>query len=189
MGERNRKPPSDADLAELFRDHASGLAGAVRGILGPKADHQEILQEAFLRAWKARANGVRAADPVAWVFVITLNLARDARRRTAGRGPEIELEEVNAVELRAKEPEPVARLASGEALAAAREAIYRLKEDEKEVFLLRVSAEQSFAAIASALDIPIGTAKSRMRAALRELRIHLKAFDPETFLQARGVTR
>ena len=167
------------DLADLFREHAAGLAGAVRGILGPRADVPEVVQEAFLKAWRARAEGARPRDTVAWVFVLTLNLSRDLRRRAQRRGNEKDLAEDIAVELSTKEPLPPESMESRETLAAAREAILRLKEPEKEVFLLRVSGDRTFESVAEALGIPVGTAKSRMRAALHELRRHLKAFAPE----------
>ncbi len=179
------------DLAALFREHAAGLAGAVRGILGPRADEQEVLQEAFLKAWKARAAGTRPANPTAWVFVVTLNLARDLRRRSERRGSGMELNEVDEMTLTAKEPGPAAQVEGREALVAAREAIFGLEEEQTEVFLLRVSGELSFEAIAEALGIPVGTAKTRMRKALARLRHHLQAFAPDASgpIRIEGETR
>ena len=57
-------------------------------------------------------------------------------------------------------------------------AIHELKNSEKEVFLLRTSAGLSFEEAANALHIPVGTAKTRMRAALIHLRQSLKHFAP-----------
>ncbi|MCP5042805.1 MAG: RNA polymerase sigma factor SigE, partial [bacterium] len=42
------------------------------------------------------------------------------------------------------------------------------------------SGELTFEATAEALDIPVGTAKSRMRSALAKLRRDLSAFAPTT---------
>ena len=111
-------------------------------------------------------------------FVLTLNLARDQRRRASRT--HVDLDEVDQVELTAREQEPARHVEGAEALAAARTAIFRLKEQEKEVFLLRVSGELSFEAIGTSLGIPVGTAKTRMRTALRELRRKLRAFAPGT---------
>ena len=78
-----------------------------------------------------------------------------------------------------------------ETLSAARTAILKLEEDVKEVFLLRVSGELSFEAIAEALAIPVGTAKTRMRKALARLRHHLQAFAPDASgpIRIEGETR
>ena len=167
------------DLAGLFREHSRGLAGAVRGVLGARADVQEVLQEAFLKAWRALDGGSQPVDPTAWVFVLTMNLARDQLRRERRRGPHHELNEVDEVRLQAREPEPAQRIEGREAVAAARNAIHTLADAEKEVFLLRASGDLSFAAVADALGIPVGTAKSRMRAALRNLRDRLADHAPD----------
>ncbi len=73
---------------------------------------------------------------------------------------------------------PDARLEASEAHAAARAAIVALDERGKEVFQLRVSGECSFEGVAEALGIPVGTAKTRMREALRKLRRSLSAHAP-----------
>jgi RNA polymerase sigma-70 factor (ECF subfamily) len=182
-------PPTEPELTALFRDHADGLAGAVRGVLGPRADVAEVLQESFLGAWRAVRKGHHPRDPVAWVFVLTLNKARDQRRREVRRPRALDLDEVQAVKLTTHEPEPATRLAHAESLAAAKAAIYGLAEREKEVFLLRVSGGLSFGAIADALGIPVGTAKTCMRSALRELRGSLRAFAPESAPELEGETR
>jgi RNA polymerase sigma-70 factor (ECF subfamily) len=76
--------------------------------------------------------------------------------------------------------EPRAQLERREALTAARSAIHALSEPEKEVFLLRTSGGLTFEAAAEALGIPVGTAKTRMRAALGRLRAALAAHAPAT---------
>lgn len=82
------------------------------------------------------------------------------------------------MELRTTEPAPGAGLEKAETLAAARAAIHELKNTEKEVFLLRTSAGLTFEEAAAALRIPVGTVKTRMRAALIHLRASLQHFAP-----------
>lgn len=168
----------DLDLVELFEAHRDGLAGAVRGVLGGRADVAEILQDAFLNAWKAVQSGKQPEDPVAWVFVLTLNRARDHRRQHVRRPTPRPLDEATAVHIPTTDPEPTRQAEGAEALVAAREAIRELGANEQEVFLLRASAELTFPAIAEALGIPVGTAKSRMRSALERLRSKLAGHAP-----------
>lgn len=172
-------PAHPFDLADLVRSHGPGLAGAVRGVLGARADVAEALQEVFLKGWKALERGTQPADPVAWIFVLTLNHARDLRRTRQRRGPGIDLDDVDAMHLASKRTGPDVALVEAETLGAARAAIARLREEQREVFLLRSSAGLTFDAIASALGIPVGTAKTRMRAALAALRQSLAAHSPE----------
>ncbi len=173
--ERRPESPHGQYLADLFRKHGDGLAGAVRGVLGA-SDAQEILQDAFLKALRALQDGFAPRHPVAWIFVITMNLARDQRRKERRRTRA--MEDTNPMELQSKEPAPSAGLERDEALAAARHAIHELAPKEREVFLLRTSAGLSFEEAAQALHIPIGTAKTRMRAALARLRRSLVAHMP-----------
>lgn len=171
-------PLPDLDLVELFDRHRDGLAGAVRGVLGGRADVAEVLQDAFLNAWRAVQEGKRPEDPLGWVFVLTLNRARDHRRRLMRHPAASPLDETTAVQIPTAQPEPTRQAEGTEALAAARDAIRELAATEQEVFLLRVSGELSFPAIAEALGIPVGTAKSRMRAALGRLRHQLAGHAP-----------
>lgn len=164
-------------LAELFQVNREGLAGAVRGVLGRRADIAEVLQDAYLKALRSLKGGTSPRDPLAWVFVVTLNLSKDLRRKQVRRGGSLPLEEVSSMELSATTPAPTRGAESAEAVAAARSAIARLRDPEKEVFLMRVSGGLTFEAIGSALGIPTGTAKTRMRAALVRLRGQLAAFD------------
>ena len=180
---RPDNPQREQELAELFRDQANGLAGAVHGILGPQAETQEILQEAYLKAWQSIQTGFVPDNPVAWLFVITMNLARDLRRKESRRARSQPLEEINPMELRSAEPSPEAHAARTETMAEAKAAIHRLSPAEKEVFLLRTSAGLSFDEAARALNIPVGTAKTRMRAALTHLRTSLRHLAPTTTIQ------
>lgn len=171
--------PDAAALAELFERHRDGLAGAVRAIVGADGDPTEVLQDAFVRAYETLQRGFAPEDPVAWSFVVTMNLARDRRRRHARRPRPATLDEVPEMELTATEGDPTTSAETAEAIGAARAAIRRLTEPEKDVFLLRVSAGLSFPAAARALGIPVGTAKTRMRSALMRLRQELAGFAPE----------
>ncbi len=178
--DEDRKRAAAVDLVGLFREHAGGLAGVVRAVLGPLCDVQEVLQEAFLHAWQGRERLNEAHDPRAWVFVLTMNLARDLRRRTRRQGRTSALTETDAMELSTREPGPQEMLLGREAVGRARMAIAALSEEDKEVFLLRTSAGLSFEAIGAALGIPVGTAKTRMRRALHRLRRELTPAVPET---------
>ena len=73
---------------------------------------------------------------------------------------------------------PDLSLQDAEALRDARAAIHDLAEEEREVFLMRVSGDLTFDAIGDALGITTSVAKNRMRRALDMLRIALAAHAP-----------
>ncbi len=160
---------ADPTLTELFQAHRQGLAGAVRSVLGPSADVTELLQEAFLKCWRNWQLGTRPQDPVAWIFVVVWNVAIDARRSRQRRPIHETLDEDSTV-APVTHPSPQRALEQREDVALAQAAVAGLSDPEQQVFLLRVSGELSFEAVAHALAIPVGTAKTRMRSALHKLR-------------------
>lgn len=170
---------ADPTLAELFQDHRSGLAGAVRSVLGHSADVTEVLQDAFLKCWRNWQAGTRPNDPVAWIFVVVWNVAVDARRRRQRQPVHETLDEASNVAPRVL-TSPSRALEQREDVARAEAAVAELSAPEQQVFLLRVSGELSFEAVADALAIPVGTAKTRMRSALQKLRQALGATLPTT---------
>jgi RNA polymerase sigma-70 factor (ECF subfamily) len=170
---------AEPTLADLFQTHRSGLSGAVRSVLGHSADVTEILQDAFLKCWRNWQAGTRPNDPVAWIFVVVWNVAVDARRRRQRQPVHESLDEVSTVAPRALSS-PSRALEQREDVARAEAAVADLSEPEQQVFLLRVAGDQTFEAVADALAIPVGTAKTRMRSALQKLRQALGATVPTT---------
>lgn len=168
---------AEPSLSELFQAHRRGLAGAVRSVLGGSADVTELLQDAFLKCWRHWQNGARPDDPVAWMFVVTWNVAKDARRAELRR-PRHETLEEDSNMAPTVHPSPTRALEQREAVARAQAAVAGLRDPEQQVFLLRVAGDLSFDAIAQSLAIPVGTAKTRMRSALQKLRHELGAVEP-----------
>lgn len=168
---------NETDLLALFQDHRAGLTGAVRAILGRHADPAEVLQESFARVLVAHRERRIRTDVLGFVFVVALNCARDLRRRSDRRARDHSDED--PMDLPSPEAPPDARMQRDELVERARGAIEHLDESEKEVFVLRVSGGLSFEAVAQALSIPLGTAKTRMRSALMRLRRELAPLHPE----------
>jgi RNA polymerase sigma factor (sigma-70 family) len=166
--DRSMVPP-EPSLTELFQSHRSGLSGAVRSVLGASTDATEVLQDAFLKCWRSWQLGVRPTDPVAWIFVVVWNAAVDVRRLRQRRPIHETLDEASPVAPRVLSS-PSRALEQREDVARAHAAIARLSEPEQQVFLMRVAGDLTFEAVAEALAIPVGTAKTRMRTALQKLR-------------------
>lgn len=174
------------DLAGLFRSHAAGLAGCVRSVLGPTEDPRDLLQESFAKAWRALSDGARPSDPVAWTFVLVLNSARDEARRRGRRPPRTDWDEVQTMAIDQRSRRPDERLAGRETGTRLRHALAALAPNEKEVVVLRLGGDRTFETIAETLGIPVGTAKTRMRAGLAKLRRALADLDPASDLTSGG---
>jgi len=163
-------------VTATFQRCRDRLLGTAYHVLGHREDAREAVQEAFLRCWRRRDGTPGPRDPEAWAFAVVLNTARDLRRRRrVRRVASLPTEDAMPPTAQA-DPGTVAE--RREAVARARAAIGALPEDEREVFLLRQNGDLTFVDVAEALDLPVGTVKTRMRAALRRLRAALDAPAP-----------
>lgn len=155
-------------LEDAFALHQSELLGTLYYLVGNVEDARDALQEAFLKCWKHQDQVAGVQNLKAWIFRIALNTGRDLRE-TAWRRKRQGLPEDEA-SLAGHEQRPDEIVEHDERLQRLRTALAQLREEEKEVFLLRQNGELTYEEIADALGIPSGTVKTRMRLALTRLR-------------------
>lgn len=124
---------------------------------------EDVAQETFLKAM-ANLDRFRAGTNFrAWLFRIAHNaLANLHRSPSRRRGPLPE-------ELPGRDPGPVERACTREALAELAQAIEQLPVDFRGALLLRVEEELSFRQIAGVLDITEETARWRVFKARQKL--------------------
>lgn len=146
----------------LLRPEQGKLYRTALAILGNEADARDALQEAVIRAYRAFAQlkGGPASFP-AWMRRILVNQCTHILRR---RAKVIPVEQ--PMDLR-PDPERVQEMPEGSEVW---EAVRRLPEHYRAVVVLRFLDDMSLEDIAAALDIPLGTVKSRLHTALRLLR-------------------
>lgn len=162
------RPPVCGPLDEAFARHQGELLGTLFYLVGNLEDARDALQETFIKCWRHRDEVDEIQNLKAWIFRIALNTGRDMRE-TAWRRKRQPLPDDGAA-LAGKSPEPAERLLHEERLALVRKAVRNLRSEEQEVFLLRQNGELSYDEIAEAVDIPLGTVKTRMRLAITKLR-------------------
>jgi RNA polymerase sigma-70 factor (ECF subfamily) len=137
------------------------------GVLRNTADAEDVAQEALLRAYK-RFRHLRDRDRFrAWLVRITFRLALD-RARSAKRREERET--------RWSRPERRAPVATAEDLAARNEfaehlerALEELPEKLRLVLLLAAMRGHTLEEVAAMLRVPVGTVKSRLFFARKQL--------------------
>jgi RNA polymerase sigma-70 factor (ECF subfamily) len=169
---------SQADQAAMmvFYDrHFGFVAGYCRKVLKDRAQADEVIQDAFLQVWRlASTYDPAKARPTTWLLVLARSRCLDALRRTGRRA---EFEQLDAFETdavacaEATPPDPTA-VEAGRRLerARVRQAMASLPEEQRDAlsaaYLLGMTAQQ----IAQARNIPLGTAKTRIRLGIRRLR-------------------
>lgn len=80
-------PMDPPDFADWVRPHLAAMAH-LAARLAPRADRDDVVQEALSRAWSRRSTFDPArGSPAAWLLAITADQARRARRRHLRRAP------------------------------------------------------------------------------------------------------
>jgi RNA polymerase sigma-70 factor (ECF subfamily) len=128
---------------------------------------EELAQETMVTVWrKAALFDPQKASASAWIYTIARNLRIDGLRRDR-RGDRLA---VVLDEPPAEEPQPDAILAMTQTAEAMRDAVQALPPDQAEVIKLSFFEDMPHSDIATALGLPLGTVKSRVRLALQRLR-------------------
>ena len=163
--------PDQADPTErletLFDGARGELLGTLYYLVGNMEDARDALQDTFLKCWRHRDQIPAVKNLRAWVFRIALNTGRDLRKTAWNRRRE-SLSEDDVMLTQSGSPE--ASLIEREQLDRVRAAVHGLRAEEQEVFLLRQNGDMTYEQIAEATGLPLGTVKTRMRAALSRLR-------------------
>jgi RNA polymerase sigma factor (sigma-70 family) len=136
----------------------------------------DTTQEIFLRVWRGLPGFRGEAKLSTWVFQIAWNYLR-AHRRKMGRTLQIIAEDIDGANEFVESavdtgPDPERRARATELLDRVETALEGLPEHYRVVVWLRDGEDLSYQEIADALDIPIGTVRSRLaraRGALKEL--------------------
>ncbi|MBT9522546.1 MAG: RNA polymerase sigma factor [Dechloromonas sp.] len=148
---------SRAIIAELPR-----LRRYARAMLGDRAAADDLVQDTLERAWSRFAQWRAGSDLRAWLFGIMHNLRVDQLRR--GSLPTHSLDDdACEVPTRATQSDRLEVIDLESALR-------QLPDDQREVLLLVGLEEMSYAEIAAALGIPIGTVMSRLSRGRERLR-------------------
>jgi len=160
---------------QLVRAHQTAVYRLAYLLLGEPADAEDVAQETFVSAYLAldRFDSTRPLRP--WLLQITRNLAHN-RRRSVGRYW------ANLKRFWEREPDTAVSHPAHDARSSARlleHAVQKLPPKGREIVYLRYFLELSEAETAVILDIPTGTAKSRLSRALGQLRGIIERDFPE----------
>jgi RNA polymerase sigma-70 factor (ECF subfamily) len=141
-------------------------------------DARDVVQEAFMRAYRGLPGFKGQAKFSSWLYRIALNLCRDWIRKER-RTPLVALPEgVDPVDLADAQPTPSESVedlvARREMSAAVSLAMAELPEDQRTAILLKEYQGLTFQEIAEMLDCPLSTVKTRLYQGLSVLRRRLE---------------
>jgi RNA polymerase sigma-70 factor, ECF subfamily len=161
-----------AAYAELVRMHQDTAFRVAYLITGSAADAEEAAQDGFLKAHAAldRFDERRPFRP--WLLRIVANDARN-RRRARGRRDKVFLRLVEGSSGGAAQP-PDDPFSIAESRSDLLRAVARLRVEEQLVVIAKFFAGLTDEELSLALDVPVGTVKSRLSRALARLRVDLE---------------
>jgi RNA polymerase sigma-70 factor, ECF subfamily len=170
---RAGEPPAFEELVRRYQHRVFGVA--VR-MLRNAAEAEEAAQEVFLRVYRAVDEFRGEARLSTWLYAITsrvcLTRLGSGERRLVREGEETLTRLANG------EATPGAALERSELEAALHRAIAELPEERRIVVVLRDLEGLAYEEIAAALDLPLGTVRSRLHRARMDLKEKLERFFP-----------
>ncbi len=159
---------------ELVRAYQHRVFGVAIRMLGNAAEAEEIAQEVFLRVHRSVGEFRGEAKLSTWLYSITsrlcLNRLQSGERRHRRAGEEA-LADVPA-------DDAGGGVERAEVETALRQAIAALPEERRIVVVLRDVEGLSYEEIARALDLELGTVRSRLHRARMDLKAKLERFLP-----------
>lgn len=135
---------------------------------------EDLFQETFTRLVERKEYYTPEAPFKYYLFKVARNIAIDAARRQKVRAA-LSIDASNEEDSRpidpvSPDPDPESATMRNELGSILRRAIGELREDQKEVFLMREELSLTFEEIARVTGAPLPTVKSRMLYALKHLR-------------------
>ena len=146
-------------------------------VIGREEDARDVVQETFLRAFRALPGFKGEAKFSSWIYRIALNLCRDWIRRQR-RTPVVQMpEDAEAVERMAiRDPVDSSEdlVARKELSAVVAEAMAVLPEEQRTAIVLKEYHGMTFQEIAELQGVPLSTVKTRLYQGLAVLRRNLE---------------
>ena len=167
----------DPEAAAAFvRRYQSRVYGLAFTVLGDRATAEEAAQETFLKVWRhAGAYDARRGHVSTWVLSIARNTAVDAARLK--RADPLDPEALIALTERDDQRDSDDPFTASVELDRLKGAMRGLPQEQKVALMHASFFGRTAREISELEDIPLGTVKTRIRAALHKLRAALEVND------------
>lgn len=167
-------------FSELVRRFERPIVSLIARIVRDRALAQDLAQDAFVRAWQKIASYDPERPFRSWMFKIAHNLAIDELRRRQLDTVPLEQPDGEGLGLLGRIEDPAAqdpgeRLDRERAIAHLESALASLRPSYREVILLRFREGLAYEEIAEIMDLPLGTVKTHIYRARKELVEEVKA--------------
>lgn len=180
MTSENSDRLNRTELEALYADYFHELQAFLRGVLRDVDLVADALQTTYIKVVEKGETAERKTFK-GWLFKVALNEARGLIRKRQQEekfrthSVWTKLSQQNEFDETGEES-----LIRRESIEALRRFIEQLPLEQQQVLKLRMADELTFAEIAKALNLPLGTVLTRMRLAIQKLKIRLQQYDSES---------
>jgi RNA polymerase sigma-70 factor (ECF subfamily) len=164
--ESNGERPHALDAEALFRLHAGFVARFLFRLGVPAEALDDLVQDTFLVVH--RDGGYRRAEASPTTYLASIAVRLNANRRRRERTRLLLRERVESEQSSQRPDTPLQVLEASESMGALQAAIDALKEDLRVVLVLADLEQESCAAIAAGLGVPLGTVHWRLHEARKQ---------------------
>jgi RNA polymerase sigma-70 factor (ECF subfamily) len=165
----HRAQAGDGSAFQTLADrHAEPLFRCALTLARDRQLAEDVAQETLFEAWRSLSRFDGRCRFSTWLYGILRHRFLKAIRRTSL--PCVELPSDDGISLLHSMSDPSAELQRADDADRVRQAVAALLAEHRDVIELRFFADASLDDISAALDIPLGTVKSRLHNALEKLR-------------------
>lgn len=174
----SRAKNGDQDAFEqLVQENQNKVYSLALRLVGDREEAADLAQEAFLKAWQGLKSFQGESSFATWIYRLTTNvcidhLRRQKRRQGVETAVSLDDEDSGWAEPADWEQDPQRRLEHAERGRALARGLEQLSEHQRRALVLRELSGLSYQEIGEALDLDLGTVKSRIaraRLALRKI--------------------
>jgi len=156
---------------DVVLPHLDAAHNLARWLVRNGTDAEDLVQEAYLRAWKGFA-GLRGTDGRSWLLTIVRNTCYTWLRENRRQDLAVEFnEDLHSED--GKTPEPERLLAERSSRQTLEKALQELPAEFREAIVLREFEGLSYKEIGDITGVPIGTVMSRLARARARLQLCL----------------
>ena len=151
------------EFLELVETHGSAIWSVLRRMCGNAADADDVFQETALRVWRKFGDKPILRNPRGWLMTIAYRASIDHQTRRKSHDVLIDAPD-------ARLPSPDEQAEHTEECARLNATIDTLPAQYREVVVLHYTGGLTLQQTAEAMNISLGTVKSRLNTALERLR-------------------
>lgn len=159
-------------MKQIIEDYKHGIKKIIKNITGKP--NEDIEQEVYIKTWVNIGKYSEKGKFKNWISTITTNICRDYLKSSSFKNSSLCQGEERLMSIEDYKINPEHLLLSKQRQKTILDAINKLNSKYKQVVILYEIKELSYEEISEIIKVPIGTVKSRLYNARKELSIKLK---------------